>query len=164
MTDTELILAYLAEHDYPCPYCQYNLRAIREPLCPECGEALALHPDAICLARATDRRILTPIRGLYRTAIAGLVIPIVFYLIMTIAIATQWPGIGQLGSQNIIAFVGLIVHPALLAMLIWQRRRFFRLSPRWGYIVSLSTWYWAMIPMAAVVVSMLWAMAVSQYV
>ena len=114
--------------------------------------------------RATDRRILTPIRGLYRTAIAGLVIPIVFYLIMTIAIATQWPGIGQLGSQNIIAFVGLIVHPALLAMLIWQRRRFFRLSPRWGYIVSLSTWYWAMIPMAAVVVSMLWAMAVSQYV
>ncbi|MCA9272548.1 MAG: hypothetical protein KDA31_05830 [Phycisphaerales bacterium] len=164
MNDTELILVYLADNDYPCPYCQYNLRAIREPLCPECGEILALHPDAICLARATDRRILSPTRGLFRTAIIGLAIPIVAFLIMGIAIATRWPGVGQLGILNIIAFVGLVVHPALLFLLIWNRRRFIRLSPRWSYVLALGSWYWAMIPAIAICVMTLWNIALAEYV
>lgn len=159
MDERELILTYLGDNDCPCPYCRYNLRGIREALCPECGEVLALHPDAICLARAMDRRILTPIRGLYRAAIAGLAIPIVGYLIMTLAIFVQWPGLGQLGVQNVLAFLGLIGHPALLALLIWQRRWYFRLRPRYGYLIALASWYWAMIPLGVFAAVALWTMA-----
>jgi len=159
MDDRELIIAYLNDNDYPCPYCQYNLRAIHEPICPECGELLTLHPDAICLARATDKRILTPIRGLYRTAITGLAIPIIAYLIMTVAISTQWPGLGQVGIQNILAFIGLAVHPAVLFILIWKRKRFFRLNAKLGYFIALCSWYWVVIPAGIVVVTTLWTIS-----
>src|ERR1041384_3207925 len=33
---------FLAERDAPCPACGYNLRQLRYPLCPECGERLEL--------------------------------------------------------------------------------------------------------------------------
>ena len=32
-----LLRAHLEAHDYPCEGCGYNLRHIREPVCPECG-------------------------------------------------------------------------------------------------------------------------------
>lgn len=40
--DTNLLLAYLASHDEPCPNCGYSLRGVREPKCPECGAAVRL--------------------------------------------------------------------------------------------------------------------------
>lgn len=39
--DTELI-EYLAEHDAQCPKCEYQLRSLTEPVCPECGIKLTL--------------------------------------------------------------------------------------------------------------------------
>ncbi|MEM8758677.1 MAG: hypothetical protein AAGF47_12970 [Planctomycetota bacterium] len=34
--------AYLAERDVPCPGCGYNLRGVRETVCPECGDLISL--------------------------------------------------------------------------------------------------------------------------
>ncbi len=47
MTDTEAkpdrdLLAYLREHDLPCPHCSYNLRNVSQLQCPECGKAFAI--------------------------------------------------------------------------------------------------------------------------
>ncbi len=38
----ELIRSFLADRDFPCPGCSYNLRGVEQPLCPECGRAIEL--------------------------------------------------------------------------------------------------------------------------
>lgn len=40
--NVELLREFLAETDVPCPNCRYNLRALREAACQECGDPLAL--------------------------------------------------------------------------------------------------------------------------
>ncbi len=39
---TDLIRSYLADRDFPCPGCTYNLRGVEQPVCPECGRAIEL--------------------------------------------------------------------------------------------------------------------------
>lgn len=36
------LVAYLADHDAPCPGCHYNLRNLTTAVCPECGAKLTL--------------------------------------------------------------------------------------------------------------------------
>jgi hypothetical protein len=38
----DMLLAFLREHDTPCPVCGYNLRALPRPVCPECRHELVL--------------------------------------------------------------------------------------------------------------------------
>ena len=38
----ELLLEFLREHEAPCPLCGYNLKALTQPICPECGQELVL--------------------------------------------------------------------------------------------------------------------------
>ena len=40
--DDEALIKFLAARDVPCPLCQYNLRGLRSPRCPECGRELRL--------------------------------------------------------------------------------------------------------------------------
>lgn len=37
-----MLLEFLSEYDAPCPVCEYNLRALTKPICPECGHDLVL--------------------------------------------------------------------------------------------------------------------------
>jgi hypothetical protein len=37
-----LLLEFLRDHDAACPLCGYNLRTLRRPVCPECGQELVL--------------------------------------------------------------------------------------------------------------------------
>lgn len=39
---TAMLLAFLKDHDAACPTCDYNLRGLTRPVCPECAEPLAL--------------------------------------------------------------------------------------------------------------------------
>ena len=36
------LIEYLRERDEPCPQCDYNLRNLVSPFCPECGHRLKL--------------------------------------------------------------------------------------------------------------------------
>jgi len=40
--ETEFLLRFLQGRDHACPKCDYNLRNLTRPVCPECGEALKL--------------------------------------------------------------------------------------------------------------------------
>ena len=44
MTHTRdiMLLDFLREHDAACPVCGYNLRALTQPVCPECRHELVL--------------------------------------------------------------------------------------------------------------------------
>jgi predicted amidophosphoribosyltransferase len=39
MNEPDLVQAYLADRDFTCPDCRYNLRGINANICPECGLA-----------------------------------------------------------------------------------------------------------------------------
>ncbi len=38
----EHLMSFVADRDEPCPMCEYSLRGLTEPCCPECGAALEL--------------------------------------------------------------------------------------------------------------------------
>lgn len=38
----EMLRAFLADHDAPCPVCGYNLRGVILPVCPECESPIEL--------------------------------------------------------------------------------------------------------------------------
>lgn len=40
--EKELLIELLADRDVPCPRCEYNLRTLTTPRCPECGDELKL--------------------------------------------------------------------------------------------------------------------------
>jgi hypothetical protein len=41
-SEVAFLLEYLKTHDAFCPLCQYNLRNLTIPRCPECGRAIRL--------------------------------------------------------------------------------------------------------------------------
>src|SRR5688572_11435830 len=40
--ETDLLLTYVRDRDVRCPRCEYNLRNLTQPVCPECREQLVL--------------------------------------------------------------------------------------------------------------------------
>ncbi len=40
--EPEILLRFLQGRDHACPKCNYNLRNLTRPICPECGETLVL--------------------------------------------------------------------------------------------------------------------------
>ncbi|MHC5023597.1 MAG: hypothetical protein ACYTGG_06755 [Planctomycetota bacterium] len=48
-TDTDVLRAWLAGRDLPCPVCRYNLRDCAGESCPECGARLDLRVGSIDL-------------------------------------------------------------------------------------------------------------------
>ncbi len=40
--ETDLLLTFLRDRNFPCPRCHYNLRNLTQPTCPECKEDLRL--------------------------------------------------------------------------------------------------------------------------
>lgn len=41
-----MLREFLANRSTPCPRCRFDLRDVREPRCPECGEAIRLQVGA----------------------------------------------------------------------------------------------------------------------
>jgi hypothetical protein len=42
MDDASYLIDWLSARDAQCPLCQYNLRGLTRPVCPECGNHLRL--------------------------------------------------------------------------------------------------------------------------
>jgi len=55
-----LLLAYLAEHDAPCPVCHYNLRNLTQDVCPECGQQFRLTFGAVNMRLGALLLLLAP--------------------------------------------------------------------------------------------------------
>lgn len=59
--DSDVLRAFLAETDAPCPLCRYNLRGLTGEHCPECGHKLTLRVS-----------LASPRNGLYIFGLVGL--------------------------------------------------------------------------------------------
>jgi hypothetical protein len=122
--DAAALVGFLATRDVPCPLCGYNLHALLEPRCPECGRELVL---SVGLAEPMLKAWITMTTALLLPAGIGL-------LFAAMLVHAGPPPRNQWKIAAIIFF--FIAHiPAAAAAIGW-RRRFLKLSPT-------AQWRWA---------------------
>lgn len=83
--EADLLLAFVRERDVPCPRCDYNLRNLTTPVCPECREPLTL--------KVGVQRV--PILPLLLTEAPGAFCAIAFGLFLTMCVLHGPPPVSQ---------------------------------------------------------------------
>jgi hypothetical protein len=131
----DLLQAYLAERDCPCPGCGYNLRGLTSETCPECAQGLTLQVGL------TEPRLGRWIAGLVGAACgAGFNGLLLFYVvIMVIRERGRGPGV-FLARFIIVNATGLLVMGLVLLSWIRMRRRFRLAEPGAQVAMILGTW------------------------
>ncbi len=131
--EAELLQAWLASRDVPCPVCGYNLRSIEATKCPECGAKLDLRVGS------TDLKI-----GLWLVGVISLTLPMglsgffaIYGLLMVLsgarggaALVTYLIGVGILAAP-------FVVYALLLRRLIRRRKKFWS-KPRKAQKISVA--------------------------
>ena len=109
--------AYLSGRDIACPHCQYNLRDLAAPRCPECGHEITLE---IGLAQHGQRLLIAGLIGL--SAGAGMNALLLIYLAIKIVVRppSMYPFAEVFLTVNV---AGLLVEGGALALWLWNWRR-----------------------------------------
>ena len=131
------LAVYLANRDEPCPACNYNVRGLTNPWCPECGQELRLQ-----LALAHPRL------AWFMAGLVGLAFPCGFYVtlccigIIELLIEDN-PGLRTVAMIYVAAAIPVAL--ALIGGWIKLRRRFSsaRALVRWG----LAGGCWILLPL-----------------
>ncbi len=130
-TDTrkEMLRAFLAEHDEPCPGCGYNLRGLSEATCPECGEELLLRVGMV-----------GPRMKLYLTGLIGLAFGFGFdSIILLWMFFESLVGVAWFDFFDAISLLaGFVVCGGAMAGWLWFRRwiRHRSIAIRLGLVVG----------------------------
>lgn len=107
-TPDDMLAAYLARRDAPCPSCGYNLRGLTSRRCPECDQELALRVA-----------LLVPRAGAFILGLCGTAIGTGFcILLLAFATLHSIPG-----KESRLLMFGLAVSGPLLALWVAKRRR-----------------------------------------
>jgi hypothetical protein len=121
--DDSDLLHWLANRDVPCPLCNYNLRSLTTPRCPECGNDLRL---SVALSEPYIKPWITLAIAICGSAGAG----IIFSFIVLRAGLSDGFGI----DGPIIYYMITIPTPIILLL---TRRRYQRLPRRTQWSISL---------------------------
>jgi hypothetical protein len=112
--DQDFLLRFLDGRDNPCPGCGYNLRDLKSPQCPECGQGLTLS------LRLTEPRQGALIAGLVGLAAgAGLGGLLLIDAALMILVMRRGGGGGGLDRFIVINGLGFLVHG--LGIFLWVR-------------------------------------------
>ena len=117
----ELLVHYLANRSTPCPRCRFDLRDVREPRCPECGEPIRLQVGA---ARPLIWWFIVAIAPGIFSGIAASILAIP----MTVSLVLGLPG--NIPPEIWFAESVGVVSVLLLAALLQWRWWFIARSPR----------------------------------
>ena len=128
----DLLRAFLAGRDVPCPNCDYNLRDLPGDRCPECGLELALR---IQLAEPRLAAFLTGLVGL--SAGAGFNALIFLYWLM-ITWRLGWRG--NFETFIIVDLISLGVMAAATYAWLRSRGRLRTLSPVARWVLVAGCW------------------------
>jgi hypothetical protein len=140
------LIAYLKEHDSPCPGCGYNLRGVEAEVCPECSRAVRLRE----LQRAEEHRTWRAAR--LPTDCAGVA-----------GVIGALLGAAWIGAMLVVAKIGLdllpwsrvtiytlgaavVIEVALAAALSYPGRG------RWRVVACTAAWLMPWVAAAAVVI------------
>jgi len=114
MSDRAVLRAFLRDRDIPCPRCGYNLRALPDANCPECGAPLTIHIGSPRMAL-----------GAWLGAVISICIPLGFSLTMS-AVAAYSALRGETWIESdVTAMLVLGTSNGVLALFVWLliRRR-----------------------------------------
>lgn len=117
----EMLLDFLREHDAACPVCGYNLRALTQPSCPECGHELVLSVGAVRLRLGW---LLAAVAPGFFSGIAA------FFVLMPVV--GQYRGDGRV-SPSVIYMIALDLFgwcSLLFAIILARKRSRFLAQPR----------------------------------
>jgi hypothetical protein len=131
--DLELLREYLKHGDAPCPLCGYNLRALTDDRCPECGNPFKLQ---IGSAQAQFGLFLAFLAPMFMMAGFAMFLAVRFaYLFVN-----QWrgPTPGEWGPYVILA-VGL-VEGAALPIIYRRRAALLRCSKPQQFLTAMISW------------------------
>jgi hypothetical protein len=129
----DLLHAYLAGRDAPCPNCEYNLRDLAGDRCPECGLELVLR---VSLSEPKLGAFLAGLVGLSAGAgFSGLVL--LYWFIVTFFIRQ---GGGNEVRLLTIVISGLVVESAALLGWLKFRGRLRTLTPQSRWVLALACW------------------------
>ena len=132
--DDAALVAFLSTRDAPCPLCGYNLHALVEPRCPECGRELVL---SVGLAE--------PMLKAWITMTTALLLPAGIGVLFLLMIIRRGPPPPREGWVAVVIFF-FIAHVPAAAVAVLYRRRFMKLSPQ-------AQWRWAWGAVAASVLA-----------
>ena len=125
-----MLLAFLRDHDAPCPVCGYNLRHLTVPRCPECGRELKLSVGA------TEP---------YLRGWIALIIPIllsagmgVFILLITM-MAGRWPERGDRTLMNAV-LIFWVANIPIGGLAIGMRKTFMRWNKELQLGMAVAWW------------------------
>ena len=127
----ELLVHYLANRSTPCTRCRFDLRDVREPRCPECGEPIRLQVGA---ARPLIWWFIVAIAPGIFSGIAASILAIP----MTVSLVLGLPG--NIPPEIWFAESVGVVSVLLLAALLQWRWRFIARSPRRQISIAVSIW------------------------
>ena len=125
--EADQLRRFLAEDDWPCPSCNYNLRGLTSDKCPECNQRLILR---VGLAEPRYRAFITAVIGLSAgTGFSGLL----FLFFLFILHRDERPLLITVG-------VTALVEGLVLAILALTRRHFLRQSAKYKAWFAALTW------------------------
>jgi hypothetical protein len=142
---TDMLAAFLADRDYPCPGCGYNLRMLQSNRCPECAMEIQL---AVHLTEPRQRALITGVVAL--SAGLGLGGLLLIYLLI---VEASGRGGGDWGKFLFINGGGAFVH--LLALILWLKswKKVRRLSTKTRWTLASFCW---LLPAAEVTALAMW--------
>lgn len=147
----DMLRAYLASRDEPCPGCGYNLRDLTGERCPECNQPLTLRVG-----------LAEPHLGAYLAALSGPLAAAGTAAVILSIIAYATLRFGPPPRQEMVAIVGipalgLVCHSGLLALLLRTRgRAWFRSAGTnvriaiivvgWALPLLFIAWFFCIVP------------------
>jgi hypothetical protein len=121
-TDIDRLIEFLHERDEPCPQCEYNLRNLLSPNCPECGHRLKL---SVTLADVYLKAWI----ALLVSLCAGAGLGVLWILIIPRS------GFPQKGWTGAAILLHILMIPAAIWLLM-NRRAFLRLTRGSQWIIA----------------------------
>ncbi len=132
-----MLRSFLAGRDEACPVCEYNLRDLRFPRCPECGLELELR---LALSEPKQGAFLTGLVGI-ACGVGFNGILVVYFLVLSIR-RNSGPSVWEVWP----VVPGTVVGVAMLGLWIRGRGRLRRMSGlvRWSLVLGavLMTLLW----------------------
>jgi hypothetical protein len=115
--DDATLITWLADRDAACPLCEYNLRGLTTPPCPECGQALRL---SVTLAE--------PYLKAWIAVIVALLPPAGVGVVFVLALLVEGFHGGNIEWGPALAIIYVIGCIPLSAVALANRQKFLRLK------------------------------------
>jgi hypothetical protein len=131
-SDADRLLVFLAGNSAPCPACGYDLRDLRAPICPECGDELVLR---VGLAHPQQGAFIAGLVGL--AAGAGFSGLLCVYVVVAIVIQSRTDLPPHFWTVTLLP---TSVEASGLAAWMRCRRRISRAPAAWRWALVVGCW------------------------